>query len=440
LGFGQGSIYALAESPSFDVESGMKVLIVNTFDRDGGAARSARRLHWALRKAGVDSRMLVLEKTGDDPHTREVRAPIRQTFKRGLPFLDALPQVPYRRKDVTHWSNTFLPGGIAHEVAEFDPDIVHLHWINRGFLNLNDLAVWQKPVVWTLHDCWPFTGGCHYPVLGCQRFRGECGACPALGSNRGRDLSRINWKRKHLAFEGVPLHVVAPSQWLMSLASDSRLFQPFSCDAIPNAIDTSLYKPGDRARAREALGLPQEKPLIFMVAMNPHQDQNKGGALALKAIHLAAETLGPDAAELVVAGEPAEGPEPESPWPVRRMGVIRDEARMVQLYQAADIQVVPSYLENLSNAIMEACACGLPCVAFRAGGNGDMVIDGKTGLLANPYDPASLADCLVRLLEDPGLRWTLGDGAREHILHFSDEGLVASHHKESYRRILVGEL
>ncbi len=414
----------------------MRILIVNTFDRDGGAARSARRLHLALRGAGADTRMLVLHKTGEDPHTDILHAPLRRAFREKLPLLDALPLAAYPHRDVTHWSNTHLPGSIAPAVRAFNPDLVHLHWINRGFLSVRDLRRWGRPVVWTLHDFWPFTGGCHYPAQGCERYRNTCGHCPALASTHPHDLSHWNLARKQRALRGVPLHIIAPSRWLTARATESALFRHCSCTAIPNAIDTTLYAPGDRAAARATLGLPQDKPLILMVAMNPHFDRNKGGALALEAVRLAAAELGPDAAELLVAGE-SDGPDkPSSPWPVHRMGIIREEKDMARLYQAADIQVIPSYLENLSNAIMEACSCALPCVAFRAGGNSDMILHEQTGLLAEPYDPVSLAASLVRLLRDPDLRARWGAAARQHILSFSDAPHVARLHLDHYQRIL----
>ncbi|MCC5847975.1 MAG: glycosyltransferase [Verrucomicrobia bacterium] len=418
----------------------MKILIVNTFDRDGGAARSARRLHLGLRAAGVDSRMLSLHKTGDDPHTDVLRAPFRQRLRNHLHLLDALPLSLYPKREVTHWSNTFLPGSILREVNDFDPDIVHLHWINRGLLSVTDFVRWQRPIVWTLHDCWPFTGGCHYPAQGCGRYENACGSCPALASHRERDLSRLNWTRKKNAWKDINLHVIGPSRWLTQKATKSALFRERPCTALPNGIDTDLYTPADsaedRAAARAFLGLPPDKPLVLMVAMNPHFDKNKGGSLALEAVRIAAEQLGPEAAEILIAGE-ADGPDkPRTPWPVHRMGVIREEADMVRLYQAADIQVVPSYLENLSNAIMEASSCALPCVVFRTGGNGDMVLHEKTGFLAEPFDSASLAKGLVELIQNPDLRRTRGDAAREHILGFSRLDLIARRHVEYYNAIL----
>lgn len=414
----------------------MKVLIVNTFDRDGGAARSARRLHWALREAGVDSRMQVLHQTGDDPHTRESRSLTHRLLRNRLALIDALPLGLYPKRSLTHWANAWFPGSIENAVREWDPDIIHLHWINRGLVSIPDLRRWGKPVVWTLHDHWPFTGGCHYPELGCESYRQQCGTCPLLHSGKEQDLSRWIWNRKCKHWKEVDLHVIGPSRWLTGRAASSSLFRDVPCQALPNAIDTELYSPGDRAEARKRLGLPLEKPLVLMVAMNPHFDRNKGGHLALEAVQLAADTLGPDAAELCVAGEPEREDAPESPWKVHRLGVISEETEMVDLYRAVDVQLVPSYQENLSNALMEAASCGLPCIAFDAGGNPDLVQHGETGILATPYEPASLAGALTRLISESDLRTRMGTAAREHILQFSEQSEIARRHIQLYEGLV----
>ncbi|WFB35663.1 glycosyltransferase [Kiritimatiellota bacterium B12222] len=414
----------------------MKILIVNTFDRAGGAARSARRLHFGLRGIGVDSEMLVLHKDGDDAHTHVASAAIQRHFKERLPLVDALPLGFYPSRNVTHWSNTFLPGSIEKQIQELNPDVVHLHWINRGLLSVADLKRWNKPVVWTLHDHWPFTGGCHYPSDECEAYKNSCGTCPALGSKRAHDLSRFNWSRKNKQWQGVNLNIVGPSAWLTQRAADSSLFGKYPCHNLPNGIDTDLYQPGDKEAARKALGLPVDKILILVVAMNPDTDRNKGGHLALEAIQLAADKLGPDAAEILIAGSPEKGIRTDGPWRIHSLGVLKEEAEMAQLYRAADVQLVPSYYENLSNALMEACSSGLPCVAFNAGGNGDLVYHQAHGFLADAYKASSLAEGLVQYIEHPLIREAHGAAAREHILQFSELNLIAHKHQALYQQIL----
>lgn len=429
-----------SQSPTQSVyasgEAFVKVLIVNTFDRDGGAARSARRLHLGLRGIGVDSEMRVLHKKGDDPHTSEADGFLHRHTKETLPLLDAVSLGVYPSRNITHWSNTYLPGSIDKKVKEMDPDVIHLHWINRGMVSPADLRHWKKPIVWTLHDNWPFTGGCHYTVNECTRYQEKCGACPALGSTSEKDLSRFNWNRKHKAWQGLDLHIIGPSEWLTRRAAESSLFKSRPCHNLPNGIDTDMYKPGNQAVARKTFNLPQNKTLLLVVAMNPDSDRNKGGHLALEALQLARKKLNSDEAELVIAGSPEAGTRREGAWTVHHVGVLKEEAEMAELYQAADFQLVPSYYENLSNAIMEACSSGLPCVAFAAGGNGDMIKHNENGFLAEPHKTESLAEGIVSYVTDSDLRKAHGEAARKHILEFSEINMISKKHMEFYQQLL----
>jgi ABC-2 type transport system ATP-binding protein len=164
--------------------------------------------------------------------------------------------------------------------------------------------------------------------------------------------------------------------------------------------------------------------------------KSEGTAIILATHDMAEAEKLADQLTVLIAGESDVPDKPRAAWPIHRMGVLTEEADMVRLYQAADLQIVPSYIENLSNAIMEASACALPCIAFRAGGNGDMVLHERSGFLAEPYDPASLADGIVQYLQNPSLRQTHGLAAREHILGFSELDSIAQRHRDLYQRIL----
>ena len=170
----------------------MKVLIVNTFDIRGGAARAAYRLHQALLNAGVDSQMLVQSKSSDDDkvigRTNKIKLPNILNLLR--PGLDALPLICYKDKTKTLFSPAWLPfSGVVDAIEAIDPDIVHLHWIGGGMIHIEDLKRIKRPIVWSLHDMWAFTGGCHYDE-GCGKYKSGCCSCPVLGSRRVNDLSQ----------------------------------------------------------------------------------------------------------------------------------------------------------------------------------------------------------------------------------------------------------
>ena len=255
----------------------MKILILNTHDIAGGAARAAHRLHRALRSHGLDSTMLVQFKSSDDP---SVIGPDRK-FSKSLAIirslLDSLATKFYRKEKHAAFSSAWWPNGrLLRDIARLNPDVVHLHWIAGGFLRVEDLPAIRKPIVWTLHDMWPFTGGCHYDQ-GCGRYRQGCGLCPVLGSKQQKDLSSWAFKRKHSAFSRWPhLTVVGLSQWIADSAKTSPLLGAKRVVRLPNPIDTQRYHRVDKLSARRLWNLPVDKNLILFGAPRATSDPRKG--------------------------------------------------------------------------------------------------------------------------------------------------------------------
>ena len=304
-------------------------------------------------------------------------------------------------------------------------DVLHLHWTNFGFLSLRGLEKLLrlgKPVVWTLHDQWAFTGGCHYS-RGCERFKTHCRHCPFLRQPGERDLSARIFEKKRRIFENAPLTIVACSEWLAGEARQSALLGGFPIQTIPNPIDTTVWQPTDRLAARHTLGLPLDKKLVLFGAGNL-RDERKGFRFLVEALR------GLNGAELVVFGKN----DPEAlaglPFPVHNLGVISTERGLMAAYNAADVLVVPSLEDNLPNTIVEALACGTPVVGFATGGIPEMILPQKTGWLAPPRDSAALAE---------GLRWALfaenPEARRAAARAFALENYAEALVEEQYRRV-----
>jgi glycosyltransferase involved in cell wall biosynthesis len=379
----------------------MKVLMLNTFDEWGGAARAAFRLNQGIRDLGIDSRLLVQFKDGDDEEVLAPRYPLARITNGIRSHLDTLPVRWYPKRPVYNFTPAFVPGSIVGRVAGLAPDILHLHWLAAGFCRLETLREFGRPLVWTLHDSWAFTGGCHVPG-NCLKYRQNCGACPVLGSDRERDLSRWTWRRKQRAWQRLNLTVVAPSRWLADCARSSELFREVRVEVIPNGLDLGLFQPLEKRKAREELKLPSDKKLILFGAMGSTSDPNKGFHLLLPALQELANEGWGKKVELVVFGAEEPAAPPPFGMKTRYLGKLRDSASLVRAYSAADVFVVPSLQENLPNTIMEAMACGTPCVGFDQGGMTDLVEHGRTGYLARPYEVNDLAQGVGRLLEDAG--------------------------------------
>lgn len=178
----------------------MKILIVNTSDISGGAARAAYRLHKALLSQGVDSQMLVQSKSSDDYTVIAETDKVKKTLNKLRPFLDSLPVRFYKERTKTLFSPSWFGfSNVVDKINEISPDIVHLHWICGGMMTIEDIGKIKAPVVWSLHDMWAFTGGCHYDEE-CGRYEKKCGSCKVLGSEKEKDLSRKIWHRKKKNF------------------------------------------------------------------------------------------------------------------------------------------------------------------------------------------------------------------------------------------------
>ena len=414
----------------------MRVLHLSTFDESGGAARAAFRLHKGLKATGIDTQMLVQFKAGDSRDIIGARTPIRRMLRDFRPHLDALPVRFYPNKPVASFSPALLPDNLVRQVKEIDPDIVHLHWLGAGFMRVETLRRFNKPLIWTLHDSWAFTGGCHVPG-DCLKYRQSCGACPVLGSPRDHDLSRWIWRRKQKSWCDLPFTVVAPSTWLAGSAGTSSLFHDKQIETIPNGLDLQSYRPIDKRLARKLLILPQDKKLILFGAMSSTRDRNKGFHLLVPALRELAGMGWRDRAGLLVFGSS----EPDAPLDLgmdaHYMGHLHDDISLALLYAAVDVFVFPSIQEALGYTAMESMACGTPCVAFNQGGVPDLIDHEHNGYLARPFEPGDLAQGIAWILEDEERWQTLSLLARQKIVENFGFEKVAARYLDLYRKITV---
>ena len=238
----------------------IQVLSVCTSDSTGGAARAAYRIHLAVKPYGIDSRMFVKNKNTKDPDVISVgsfqpKKSLYRLFDWGRNKVENKWQhfIWRRYPDRTAQFLSDLRSTDIHgAIRKLEYDVLHLHWINLRFLPLDELPK-DKPIVWTLHDSWPFCGVCHLPME-CNRFEAECGSCPALRSNKHCDLSHRVWKRKAGIYGHLDLHVVAPSRWMAECARKSSLFGGLDIKVIPNCIDVKAFSPGSRDEACFRMG------------------------------------------------------------------------------------------------------------------------------------------------------------------------------------------
>jgi glycosyltransferase involved in cell wall biosynthesis len=385
----------------------MKTLILSTADIDGGAARAAYRLHQGLKALGEPSQMLVRVKLSND---RSVVAEQSLLTKLG-PMLNTRPILRYPNRKKKLFSSNVFPDALAKKVAAINPDVVNLHWIGNGFLQIETLKRFNCPIVWTLQDMWPLTGGCHYSE-DCDRYTQTCGRCPQLGSTAEQDLTRTIWKRKQKAWQGINLTIVTPSQWMADCVKASSLLGQCRVEVVPFCLDTETYKPTPKAIARDILGLPQDKRLILFGALGATIDPRKGFDRLVAALsQLAQQGLG-EKAEVIVFGSNTPDNPPDFGFKAHYLGSFADDLSLSIVYSAADVMIVPSIQESFGQTASEALACATPVVAFAATGLKDIVAHQQCGYLAQPYESEDLARGIAWVLEDGDRHLKLCENAR----------------------------
>ena len=416
----------------------MKILILNTAEHTGGAAVAANRLLRALLRSGVSATMLVRDRATDDPAVVSLD---RGAVRRWLNFLYFVWErfVIYlcnrlSKRNLFQVSIANAGINIRRTAAFREADVIHIHWINQGFLSLDEIAriiASGKRVVWTLHDLWPATAICHYPG-DCVKYRTGCSACPMMSENPLVDLAKrvarrkgkIDWRR--VTFVGC-------SEWIARTAKESVWLREARFVSIPNPIDTTLLRPIDRREARQRLGLPEEKRLILFAAAKL-SDTRKGAAFLLEACRLlAAEMEG--ALEIILMGSDATELSALSPVPVRALGYISGAEKLAEAYSCADLFVIPSLEDNLPNTIMEAMTCGTPCVGFRTGGIPEMIDHEVNGYVATSRDSADLARGIAWVLGHPEPA-KLSAACREKVMSVYQESVVAKKYIALYQKLI----
>ena len=413
----------------------MKILIVNTSDVQGGAARAAYRLHKSLLVQNIDSQMLVQDKSSDDFTVFTQDKKTVKYWNKLRWAIDGILVGRYKDRTKTTFSPSWMGlSNIVDKINEIKPDIVHLHWVCRDMIRIEDLTKIKAPIVWSLHDMWPFTGGCHYDEE-CGLYEKSCGSCKVLGSTSETDLSKRVFNRKKKSFLKIDdMTIIGLSKWLSDCAKKSTLLKDKKHIHLPNPIDTNIFKPFDKVKSRELWNLPQNKKLILFGAIGVTSDPRKG----FDELKSALQKIEKTELELVIYGCSEPKQSQEFGLKTHYLGTLIDDVSLVTLYNAVDVMVVPSLQENLSNVIMESLSCATPVVGFEIGGNSDMVEHKRTGYLVKPFDANDLA-C--------GMEWVLNNedydklcqNAREKVVREFDSEIVAKKYIELYEEILKND-
>jgi glycosyltransferase involved in cell wall biosynthesis len=384
----------------------MKVVHINTSDIHGGAAIAAHRLHKSLLNENIDSKMLVMNKDSDEKEIVFARNNNfeKHIFSKSRTLLKKVILSKYRnRKDIIFSPAKFGLDITKNKVIQ-EADVIHLHWVVGGFLSLNSLDKLfslDKKIVWTLHDMWAFTGGCHYSGT-CEEYTNNCGDCPILNSNKDNDLSRKVFAIKKDIFQQQNIDVITCSNWLGDCARESALLKTKNINIIPNILDTNIFKPINKNIARKILNLDINTKYILFGAINSTADKRKGWKYLKEAVQILdkVDDNFKNEIELLVFGSSYSKNIESLPFEVKFLGRLYDEYSLSLVYNASDVFVGPSLEEAFGQTFNESIFCGTPAVSFESTGTEDVIEHKINGYLAEYKNSEDLAK---------GIIWTLNN-------------------------------
>ena len=378
----------------------MRVLIVNTSERTGGAAVAANRLKDALNKSGIDASMLVRDKLSDDKTVFAIKNNWRTRWNKLWERWCIFCHLRFSKRNLfaIDIANT---GTDITQLPEFkNADVIHLAWINQGFISLNNIEKVLKagkPLVWTMHDIWPATAICHI-TLDCRKFETQCEKCRLLPFPFGCDLARRTWRRKEQIKGHSHIIYIACSKWLQNEAKKSALIGKNIIESIPNPIDSNIFCRTNKNEARKKLGLPADKRLILFASQRV-TNHNKGMGYLV------------DACQKMVRQHP-------------------------ETLTNTAVVVTPSLSDNLPNTIMEAMACGIPCVGFEVGGIPEMIDHKRNGYIVEQKDSADLANGIYWVLNIADYDKLSADAIKKVKENYS-QARVAAQYIDIYKKALA---
>ncbi|RYE16242.1 MAG: glycosyltransferase, partial [Sphingobacteriales bacterium] len=407
-------------------------------DAGGGAPVACKRLLKALELKQGDVKLLVQQKKTALPNVKAVTT--KSTAKTNF-LRERLPFIFFYEKDKSvqfAFSAANAGSNIARDRDITNADILHLHWTNSGFLSINNLKqlfALNKPVVWTLHDMWAFTGGCHYSG-GCDHFINECGDCWMLRSPNRNDLSHKGWLGKlSLLKQAKNLTIVTCSNWLGDMARTSSLLKDVNIVTIPNPIDTAVFSPKDKTQARKKWNISAEAKIILFGAANIN-DRRKGISYLVDALHqLKRVYTGTTRVEVVIFGKNKHFDVSTLPFKTHELNMVTGEDDLAEIYSLADVFISPATEDNLPNMIMESLACATPVVAFNTGGIPDLVDHLQNGYLAEYRSANDLAAGLQHVLFSENVA-EMAIAARSKVMANFTNDKVADTYLSLYQSVL----
>lgn len=412
----------------------MKILFINKHDTHGGAAIAAWRLQETLQgKYHTDNQILCGIKHSDC-------ARVFATRKKGIEnFLERGINFGLCQAGLQYFWFPFSTKRILRLTSEFQPDIISLHNIHGGFFKtsllekLSDIA----PLVWTLHDMWAFTANGAYTGGDDSWKRMKSGKderkqFPAIGLNTGNYLLQ----RKKRIYANSRLSIACPSKWMQEQAGQSPALSGKDIHHIPNGVNLNRFcPPKDKAQVRQTLGITPDQKILLLFSEKVFGDERKGGNGLLTMLKKLDTIDNNDVVLLTIGG--GKLPLTLQHIKLQSLGYLSEEHQIIKALQASDLFVFPTREDNLPNTLVEAIACGLPCVTYDVGGCGEIIKDGVNGILVNSGDTEAFFNGIKQLLQQPERLQSLSLNARKYAAENFDVQLMAKRYYDLFTLLVV---
>lgn len=395
------------------------------------------RLHTALLKEAVGSEILAVFTNGlGTPDIRAAFGPVGMFGSRISARLGSVASRLRADTEAHGCSVNIMPNSLVRSINRLAPDIVHLHWLGANTLPIQDLRRIDAPIVWTLHDMWPFCGAEHYSFA----ERWKTGYPPRSGATRGTriDVDAYVYGAKHRCWQDVPLDTVSPSTWMLDCVANAALWRgrkDVRHHVIANGLPLDIFKPLDRAACRRKIGIPEDATVVLFGAH--YCDDSIKGADLLAAAIPSLSLAGHDLMGVTFGASGGQSLAPIGSLPTIHLGTVGNPGELAKVYNCADVMVVPSRMESFCQTASEAQACGIPVACFDATGLRDVVEHEVTGYRATPFEPAALAAGIEWCVTNHERHIALGKAARARAEKLFGDKLMAERYKRLYGEILL---
>lgn len=410
----------------------MKILFISQSDSDGGASLAAFKLAESLKSLNIDITLIVMRKNRNLSWIKGPVGFLMKLLSKIFSRFELIFNLIFTKNNTGYWSFNFFYNPLFFKINIDNYDLIHLHWIGKNTLPLKLLSAINTTIVWTLHDSWPFTGGCHLP-LNCKNYNINCQNCPQV-RNFFQFLPKYQNDIKKLIFASKDISFIAPSKWMMTQARSSNSLLNNQIHYIPNGISTNKFQRVDASNFKRRNEINSDETVIVFGGYNAIYDPNKGFEILINALkNLKANNN--DKYTVLTFGTKFINDNNNLPFRLINLGVINDQKLLNEIYSSACITAIPSFNESFGQMAVESFSCGTPVVAFKTTGLIDIVDHKVTGYLANPYDYEDFA-AGINYIKCADNRSNMIDACKNIAVTKFDLIKVSYEHLELYNSLL----